>query len=50
VSKNPYGATHSVSMEWGRKARKREDQQRGMSHKADRQAIAEQVADLDGES
>jgi hypothetical protein len=47
VSKNPYGATRSVSMEWGRKARKEEDKQRGMSHKADRQAIAEQLDDVE---
>lgn len=47
MSKNPYGAINKgLSREWGRKARKREDAQRGLMHKADREAIEEQISEI----
>lgn len=46
MAKNPYGG-RSGNLEWGDKARKAEDALRGLNHRADREAIAEQVAELD---
>jgi hypothetical protein len=47
MSRNPYGAIRQgVHLEWGRKARKEETQQRGLNHTADREAIEEQLSEI----
>lgn len=45
MSKNPTGGL-TGNMEWGSKARKHEDAERGRNNTARKEAIAEQVADL----
>ncbi len=45
MSRNPYGNTITIAQEWGRKARKAEARDRGLSAAADRSAIAEGLDD-----
>ena len=50
MAKNPYdNPGRQVSKEWGRKARKLEDHDRGLKHAADRAAIAEALAEVDAD-
>jgi hypothetical protein len=49
MSKNRAGALRMGNLEWGNKARKQEDDLRGINNRARRQSIAEQVADLDAD-
>lgn len=45
MSRNPHGALHRTSQEWGSKARKEEDRARGMRRRAREDAIADQAGE-----
>ena len=47
MSKSPYGNISRMNVEWSSKGRKEENDLRGLNHTARRQAIAEQIAELD---
>lgn len=49
MARNPYRSAGAVNKEWGRGARKEEASMRGLSHTADRSAIAEQLAEIGAE-
>lgn len=46
MSKSPYGNISRMNVEWSSKGRKEENALRGLNHTADREAIAEQLAEL----
>lgn len=47
MSKNPSGVLTRGPQEWGSKARKEEDRLRGIRSRAEREVIADQLADDD---
>ena len=49
MSKSPYGNISRMNVEWSSKGRKEENDLRGLNHTARREAIAEQIVDLDDE-
>lgn len=47
MSKSPYGNISRMNVEWSSKGRKIENDLRGLNHTARREAIAEQVAEME---
>lgn len=47
MNKNPFGVLRRGPQEWGAQARQDEDRLRGMRGRGNRQAIEEQLSDLD---
>ena len=47
--KSPHGNINRMNVEWSSKGRKEEDALRGLNHTARRQAIAEQIAEMEEE-